>query len=566
MSTINNRDFNVGAKLFLALTIFLLAKSIFAYITQYDIAQMLDLAARQSQLITLIGFNVLMIGAACAVYAKKRWGLIALLLLALVKMFVTNSSGANASYAFCLGANIAVFIREMGLFLIAMCFRKNGISGWVALLASEKYIDKRMRDKSKTHIDVQDETAHNIVVEHVEGVGEEPENNDITIEVATEGDSLITEEIAENPIINNIIHEGSNKSRAKYFKLIVLSICMFLFGAVITYLIFRESPNCNIQSDISCGDCEAGTNDILDSVYENVLFDEHDGYYLCHYGDGYLLRNYYSFHENKAKVLGKEIYAIIDTVHIYNDIDIQSKYAYFTQIKSLEFIITLDGYEGESERDINWWRSHEKRLYQKHPQAKVYASSNQGNWSIIQGSELCSLYDEIIAKEPESIIVKIEKRNFSIQRTYFNGLELGKSINKSVIANFLNVNSSSIKYIRRPIGTSYIIEKPTDFSGITWSAIDVRCIEDKMSTIIMKHSANESNYEIYSSLRRLLKDKYGDPINEYEGLLWQDGETAIRLSYDVIKQTTNGTTYNVNLEYSDIGLINQGQKTIIHEL
>lgn len=99
-STINNRDFNIGAKLFLALTIFLLAKSIFAYITQYDIAHMLGLAARRSELITLIAFNVLMIGAACAVYAKKRWGLIALLLLALVKMFVTNSSGVNASYAF----------------------------------------------------------------------------------------------------------------------------------------------------------------------------------------------------------------------------------------------------------------------------------------------------------------------------------------------------------------------------------------------------------------------------------------------------------------------------------
>jgi hypothetical protein len=82
----------------------------------------------------------------------------------------------------------------------------------------------------------------------------------------------------------------------------------------------------------------------------------------------------------------------------------------------------------------------------------------------------------------------------------------------------------------------------------------------------MKHSADKSNYDIYLSLSRLLKDKYGDPIKEYEDLLWQDGETAIKLTYDKIGQSTNGITYTVTLEYSDINLINQGQKAIINEL
>ena len=82
----------------------------------------------------------------------------------------------------------------------------------------------------------------------------------------------------------------------------------------------------------------------------------------------------------------------------------------------------------------------------------------------------------------------------------------------------------------------------------------------------MKHSADKSNYDIYLSLSRLLKDKYGDPIKEYEDLLWQDGETAVKLTYDKIGQSTNAITYTVTLEYSDINLINQGQKTIINEL
>ena len=155
MNKINKRDFNFGAKLFLGVSIFFLAKDIFAYLAVYDVVHMLGFVDRQSQLVTMISLNVLMIGSACTIYAKKRWGLLSFLLLAIVKVFVTIPPETNG-YAFALGYNIGVFIREMGLFLIAMCFRKNGISGWVAFFASDEYIDKHAIVKNEAPVQLYD--------------------------------------------------------------------------------------------------------------------------------------------------------------------------------------------------------------------------------------------------------------------------------------------------------------------------------------------------------------------------------------------------------------------------
>lgn len=570
MSTIKKRDFNSVAKLFLALSIFLLAKSILTYIAEYNVVSMLGFAAHQTQLIILIAINALMIGAACIIYAKKRWGLILFLLLALAKMFVIVPSGINAC-AFNLGRYLASFIPETGLFAIAMCFRKNGISGWIAFFASEKYIDEKMTDERKTQNDAQCEMASNILAEPsgdsiLEDLEEISENRETVLKASVEIDSSKVEDATEVSNQNINIHETCANTKSNTIQLIAIAIIMFVLGGIIMYVIFGESSNCGNSSDISSNEYVSGESDILDPVYENILTNDSDGNFLCQDGGNYLWRNYNSFLENKTKYLGKEIYAITDTVHRDSDIDYQSTYAYFTQIKSLKFIIAIDGYEGVSERDINWWKSKEKRLYQKYPQSEVYASSRDGSWSIIQGTELISLYDEIIAKEPGSIVVKVEKCNFSIQRRFFSALELGKVVNKRLIASAFKVKSSKINNYQRPIGVAYIFETLTAFSGVVWSAVEIRCIEDKISTIIMKHSADKSNYDIYLSLSRLLKDKYGDPIKEYEDLLWQDGETAVKLTYDKIGQSTNAITYTVTLEYSDINLINQGQKTIINEL
>ena len=45
------------------------------------------------------------------------------------------------AFSYFLGTQFAYFIRDFGLFFIAMFFKKDGISGWASMLASEEYVE-----------------------------------------------------------------------------------------------------------------------------------------------------------------------------------------------------------------------------------------------------------------------------------------------------------------------------------------------------------------------------------------------------------------------------------------
>ena len=45
------------------------------------------------------------------------------------------------AFSYFLGTQFAYFIRDFGLFFTAMFFKKDGISGWASMLASEEYVD-----------------------------------------------------------------------------------------------------------------------------------------------------------------------------------------------------------------------------------------------------------------------------------------------------------------------------------------------------------------------------------------------------------------------------------------
>lgn len=66
------------------------------------------------------------------------------MLIAVVEVFAGVPDVAP-SYAFVLGQQVGAFIITYGLFLIAMCFRKNGLSGWVSMLASEDYVREHVK-------------------------------------------------------------------------------------------------------------------------------------------------------------------------------------------------------------------------------------------------------------------------------------------------------------------------------------------------------------------------------------------------------------------------------------
>lgn len=121
-----------------------------------------------STLIITIIFNILILIAATLTLKKKRNGLIFLIALFVLRMFVTIPWGGQISISYSLGSNFADLIIDFGLFAILMCFRKNGISGWVSMLASEDYLSKRTRKNNE----------EDATLSHGESTVEEPLNNE----------------------------------------------------------------------------------------------------------------------------------------------------------------------------------------------------------------------------------------------------------------------------------------------------------------------------------------------------------------------------------------------------
>ena len=135
----NLRDFNGAAKFFLLIPIFTSVTGILTTISKIRIGAMLGYAVSSYAL--EIFFSVLVIVATIFTLTRKRFGLISLLTIIVIKVFATYPMGGNMSFSYFLGTQFAYFIRDFGLFFIAMFFKKDGISGWTSMLASEEYVE-----------------------------------------------------------------------------------------------------------------------------------------------------------------------------------------------------------------------------------------------------------------------------------------------------------------------------------------------------------------------------------------------------------------------------------------
>ena len=144
----NSRDFNGAAKLFLVLAAL---RMLMACITNFQLIRINSMIGYSSEMYTSqIVFSLLSIVAIVFTMMRKRWGLIALLVIALIEIFGTVPAG-SLSYSYLLGQNVAEFVFNYGLFLITMCFRKDGLSGWVSMLASEGYVLSHQTKIEVTH-------------------------------------------------------------------------------------------------------------------------------------------------------------------------------------------------------------------------------------------------------------------------------------------------------------------------------------------------------------------------------------------------------------------------------
>ena len=135
------RDFNGAAKFFLGLSMFATMMTIINSFLQISNMKMFGYVASDTLAIEIV-IDFLILGAAVLTFLKKPAGLIALTALFIIRMFATIPWNGDTSAAYMLGGKMGYFIRDFGLFAIAMCFKKNGISGWKSMLASEDYLEK----------------------------------------------------------------------------------------------------------------------------------------------------------------------------------------------------------------------------------------------------------------------------------------------------------------------------------------------------------------------------------------------------------------------------------------
>lgn len=167
-----NRDFNGAAKFFLGLSMFATIMAIingFLTIKNYSL---LGLNGSNTIVIEIV-MDFLILVAAVLTFMKKPYGLVALTLLFIIRMFVTVDYSSSISVAGQLGGKTALLLRDFGLFAIAMCFRKDGIAGWKSMLASEEY--------------VRDHTV----------IKEEPKNES-TLPVVDDGPEIINDNMDDN--------------------------------------------------------------------------------------------------------------------------------------------------------------------------------------------------------------------------------------------------------------------------------------------------------------------------------------------------------------------------------
>ena len=136
----NLRDVNGAAKLFLLIPILTSLTSILTTISKIRIAAMFGYPV--SGYVIQIIFCVLVMIAVIFTLTRKRFGLISLLAIIVLKVFATYPGG-NMAFSYFLGTQFAYFIRDFGLFFIAMFFKKDGISGWASMLASEEYVEAK---------------------------------------------------------------------------------------------------------------------------------------------------------------------------------------------------------------------------------------------------------------------------------------------------------------------------------------------------------------------------------------------------------------------------------------
>ncbi|WP_028907019.1 tetratricopeptide repeat protein [Xylanibacter ruminicola] len=161
-----NRDFNLAAKIILAISLIIILREITSCITAYSSYALFG-GDNCWLIIVMIIINCLILVSGILTFARKSYGLIFLTFLYIIRLFVFNW-GTDVSISEQFIRNLIFFIRDFGIFAIAMCFKKNGVSGWYSMLSSKHTLKtQEFKEVENTEEDIVSSTkaTSNLVAE-----------------------------------------------------------------------------------------------------------------------------------------------------------------------------------------------------------------------------------------------------------------------------------------------------------------------------------------------------------------------------------------------------------------
>lgn len=198
-SSESSRGFTDFAKFALVLSMYVISVQIIMAIVK--IAMGFPINVSKGTSIEGMIFNALILIAEIFTLKKNKVGLVALIVLFIARMLLLVPMGTG-SYSYFLGGNLVYLFRDFGLFAIAMCFKKNGVSGWKSMLSSEIQNIHNTTDFPNKDSVVTQNTTPDGTKEIKDGVQEEEElwqntKEDNGAEVSKESSPIITVPIIE---------------------------------------------------------------------------------------------------------------------------------------------------------------------------------------------------------------------------------------------------------------------------------------------------------------------------------------------------------------------------------
>lgn len=136
--TYTKRSYNLAAKIFLA---YLIVKQVTNIISNYSNLKICDyLGTEADNYIAVMIADIAIIIAACFSFKPRKYALISLIAILLIKSFAIFPSSNVSSYAsgYMFGRNLANLFVDFAPFAIALCFKKDGVSGWRAFFANRE--------------------------------------------------------------------------------------------------------------------------------------------------------------------------------------------------------------------------------------------------------------------------------------------------------------------------------------------------------------------------------------------------------------------------------------------